>query len=106
MASLFGMTQTTGILTYGQNLSVWRHVDDEGAAIAMTIHLSKASLQLPFQCWDVEYGHVLLIEAALQLLAWVDSILPALCRHKCWISKASIIFQCNYNKTWFYWTYG
>jgi len=67
MVSLFGMTETTGILTHGQSLSVWRHVDDEGAAIAMTIHLSKACLQLPFQCWDVEDGHVLLIEAALQL---------------------------------------
>ena len=102
MVSLFGMTETTGILTHGQSLSVWRHVDDEGAAIAMTIHLSKACLQLPFQCWDVEDGHVLLIEAALQQLAWVDSILPASCSHTCWISKASIIFQYNHNMVLLY----
>lgn len=38
------------------------------------------------QCWDVEDGQILLIEAAEHLPAWMDQIGPSHCRHRCWIA--------------------
>ena len=97
---VFGMTETTGCAHLRATCRYGANVDDEWAAIAGVLQLSKAYSQLAFQCWDVDDGHVLLIEAALHLPPWVDSISPAACRYRCWIRTGSIIlirpvYDCN-----------
>jgi SGT1 protein len=41
--------------------------------------------QMVTECWDVDDGQVLLIEASEHLPRWVDDIGPDQCRHRCWI---------------------
>jgi SGT1 protein len=79
-----GYPHLRAICYYGAN------VNDEWVAIAGIFHLSKRFLQLAFQCWDVDDGHVLLIESAPQLPPWVDAISPDACRYRCWIVKGCI----------------
>ena len=87
---VFGVHVTSGcphlraICYYGTN------VNDEWVAIAGVFQLSKQFSQLAFQCWDVDDGHVLLIESAPQLPSWVDTISPAECRYRCWILNGTI----------------
>jgi len=67
-------------------------VDDEwqlvGWILQQTCH--GISTKLAVECWDVDDGQLLLIEAAEHLPAWVDRLGPEQCRHRCWIVEGQV----------------
>jgi hypothetical protein len=87
---VFGAHVSSGCFHLRATCRYGANVDDEWVAIAGVIALSKIFVELAFLCWDVDDGHVLLIESALQLPPWVDDISPSACRHRCWVAQGSI----------------
>ena len=65
-------------------------VDDEWRAVGWRDGLSSKTTRqhdVAVECWDVDDGQLLLIEAAQHLPSWVDEIGPQHCRHRCWIAR-------------------
>jgi hypothetical protein len=46
--------------------------------------------QMLVECWDVDDGQIVCIEAATQLPPWVDEIGPIQCRHRCWVVDGQV----------------
>lgn len=46
--------------------------------------------RLAMECWDVDDGQVILIQASDHLPDWVDRIGPEHCRHRCWIQNGGV----------------
>lgn len=88
---VFGAHVSSGCFHLRATCHYGANVDDEWVAIAGVMALSKQFVELVFQCWDVDDGHVLLIESALHLPPWVDDISPSECRYRCWVAQGSII---------------
>jgi hypothetical protein len=73
---------------------MWRCVS---LALQISSTLSKNNLSCAIECWDMTDGHILLIEAAEHLPAWVDDDAlqggvggPKGCRNRCWIVNGMI----------------
>ena len=44
-----------------------------------------ALYRIAVECWDMDDGQILMIEAAHHIPSWVDEIGPTHCNHRCWI---------------------
>jgi hypothetical protein len=64
---------------------------DDGIITTTTLH----KYQMVTECWDVDDGQVLLIEASEHLPRWVDDIGPDQCRHRCWIVSHDTFSECE-----------
>ena len=86
------------ICRYGNDVAdMWR-------CISLAIHISNIlsssksnNLQCAIECWDVNDGHILLIEAAENLPSWVDDDVlqggvggPEGCRNRCWLMNGKV----------------
>ena len=47
------------------------------------------SRKMAIECWDIDDGHVILIETAPVLPAWVEE--PQMMRHRCWILDGHVV---------------
>ncbi|KAL7471157.1 hypothetical protein ACHAXS_011459 [Conticribra weissflogii] len=80
------------ICRYGNDIAdMWRCIS-LAIRISQTLSSQAKNMQCAIECWDVNDGHVLLIEAAEYLPSWVDDDVlqggvggPAGCRNRCWI---------------------
>jgi hypothetical protein len=98
---VFGIHTTDSIPHLRGACSYGANVQDEWMAIAM---MKRWSAQKPtitndkdtyddvaLQFWDVQDGHVLLIQTADVLPEWVDRIGPQACRYRCWMIQGQVV---------------
>mmetsp|Transcript_12136 Transcript_12136/g.24978 ORF Transcript_12136/g.24978 Transcript_12136/m.24978 type:complete len:957 (-) Transcript_12136:161-3031(-) len=85
------------ICRYGNDIAdMWR-CTSLAIRISQILSSKANNMQCAIECWDVNDGHVLLIEAAEHLPSWVDDDVmqggvggPAGCRNRCWIVDGKV----------------
>lgn len=91
----FRQPHLRAICRYGNDINdMWRCVD---MALRISSKLSSQNLKCAIECWDVNDGHILLIESAEYLPSWVDDDVlqggvggPEGCRNRCWIVDGNV----------------
>lgn len=87
---VFGVHVTDGIPHLRAICRYGVSVADEWTLIRWMLEFSGEHTDVAVECWDVDDGQVLLIQAAEVLPGWVDSIGPMNCRHRCWIQAGQV----------------
>ncbi|KAL9185972.1 hypothetical protein ACHAXT_005210 [Thalassiosira profunda] len=91
----FRQPHLRAVCRYGNDVNdMWHCV---GLALRLSSELSSRNLPCALECWDAADGHILLIEAAEHLPAWVDDDVlqggvggPGGCRNRCWIANGEV----------------
>lgn len=93
--SAFHQPHLRAIFRYGNDINdMWRCIS---LILSISIELANANLTCAVECWDVNDGHILLIEAAEHLPSWVDEDVlqggvggPEGTVNRCWIVDGQI----------------
>ena len=83
------------ICHYGNDINdMWRCI---GVALRISSVLSSQNLTCAIECWDMNDGHIILIEVVESLPLWVDDDVfqgevggPNGCRNRCWIANGQV----------------
>jgi hypothetical protein len=65
-------------------------VADEWMLVGLVLEYSRQNEKIAVSCWDRDDGQFLLVQSALVLPEWVETIGPQQCRHRCWIQRGGI----------------
>jgi hypothetical protein len=87
---VFGATIADGIPCVRAVCRYGVSVADEWTLIRYMLQFTAGRSDLAVECWDIDDGHVLLIQAAEVLPLWVDQIGPEQCRRRCWIRNGKV----------------
>ena len=105
----FRQPHLRAIFQYGNCINdMWRCIS---LILQITTELADANLNCAVECWDINDGHILLIEAAEHLPSWVDDDVlqggvggPEGMKNRCWIVNGKVHLippdkQCNTTST-------
>ncbi len=95
IGSTFQQPHLRAIFRYGNDINdMWRCIS---LILKITTDLANVNLRSAVECWDVNDGHILLIEAAEHLPSWVDDDViqggvggPEGTPNRCWIVDGKV----------------